>query len=286
MGEAMAGHTIAAGTIVGELSLEDLAELELPVGGGVHDLENLKEAHHKLAMLLAQGVRTGEAAMLTGYSISRICALRKDPAFMESMAYWSSRKEDAFDMTNRKLADVAGGGLSELQKRLSENPAAFRVSELVKVATMGLDRTGHGPTTNVKTLSVALTGDEILKLKEDARKQVEGRVIAQENSIIEMGEAGALPAAPQDEQEEAPGLPEEGDGVREASGPVAEKREASPGVSPVVQLPGCKGSGLVPDGSPDNGSRPDSPHRVQVDPDQRGLSPDEGTLRPHPGKDI
>ncbi len=282
----MAGHTIAAGSIVGELTLADLQELQLPVGGGVHDLEDLKEAHHKLAMLLAQGVRTGEAAMLTGYSISRICALRKDPAFMESMAYWSSRKDDAFDITNRKLADVAGEGLSEIRRRLRESPDAFRVTELVKVATMGLDRTGHGPTTHTETLSVALTGAELLRLKEGARAQVEGRVIAQENNLIEMGEARALPAAPEDGSEEAARGEEEGDGLREASGPVASPREAGPAVEPVVQLSGREGTRVVPDGSPDNGARPGSSHRVQVEPDQPGVPPDEGTLRAGPGKDI
>ena len=63
---------------------EDLAKLREP--RFVHPTKRLRQSHHQMALLEAQGYTTGEISKLTGYSETRISTLRHDPAFQMIVA--------------------------------------------------------------------------------------------------------------------------------------------------------------------------------------------------------
>lgn len=66
-------------TNVRSLTKEDLGRLREP--RFVHPTKRLRQSHHQLALLDAQGYSAGEISKLTGYSETRIFTLRNDPAF-------------------------------------------------------------------------------------------------------------------------------------------------------------------------------------------------------------
>jgi len=130
---------------VRDLNLADLALLETEKGVKPPTLVRLRESHHTLARALASGQKPAEAAMCTGFSLSRISILQNDPAFKELLNVYSGHQLEVYAGLHQKMAAVAIDAVEELHTRLEDKPEDFSVGQLVEVSKTFADRTGHAP---------------------------------------------------------------------------------------------------------------------------------------------
>lgn len=128
---------------LGEGDIERLLDPEaLP--RAAQRLKDLRQSHHHLAQVLAQGISQEQASLVTGYSPSRISVLKGDPAFAELLEYYQSNQESKFaEVTERKVR-LGLSMLDELQERLEEGPEKFTNRELLDGAEQLLKADGRG----------------------------------------------------------------------------------------------------------------------------------------------
>lgn len=111
------------------------------------EIKRLRDSHHALARCLSSGMKEHEAALVTGYSLSRISILKADPQFNELLELY---RESAFDVVAAlrvRMADMGHEAMTELMDRLQTKPDDFSpglLNEIIK--TMG-DRLGLAPKT-------------------------------------------------------------------------------------------------------------------------------------------
>ena len=142
----------------------------------------IRESHHRVARLMAIGLRNFEIAERTGYSEIRISHFRKDPAFMDLVSTYSKVEDEAFEknrdvyyetvISNRQLA------ANEINDRLQEAPDEFTVAQLVAIHSDAADRTGY-PKRTVATninLDFAARLDRAVERTNRVR-QIEGEVV-------------------------------------------------------------------------------------------------------------
>lgn len=153
-----------------ELVPEDIAKLGQGDGIDVPSVKRIKDSHHAVARLIADGLREIEIALITGYTPARITQLKRDPAFQELIAFYRANVDLARQDLHDRLASLSFDAAQELGRRLEEDPDNFSLKELMSVIAMTADRTGFGPktTTNIN-VNVGLASR-----LEEARKRVSG----------------------------------------------------------------------------------------------------------------
>ena len=142
---ARGGRKPAEPFIVGEpreLTREDLEELinPSPKESTTPVLQRLRSTHHRLAQLIADGVKGVEISLITGYSQSRISILQGDPAFQELVSFYQNQKVATFIDVQERLADLGLAATEEIRERLEEDPSGFTVRELLEIQAGALDR--------------------------------------------------------------------------------------------------------------------------------------------------
>ncbi len=144
--------------VVRELTAVDLTLLGLDRGVKAPTLKRLRDSHHSIARLMAQGLRNTDIAAITGYSQSRLSILKADPAFEELISFYKSNvdeiKDAAFAGVQEKLAAVNHEAIEELHERLLDAPEAINTDQLLDVIKATSDRTGHGPQTKSTNVNV------------------------------------------------------------------------------------------------------------------------------------
>lgn len=128
-----------------ELDLDDMATLLEEKGVAAPAIAQLRERHHALARLIAEGRRPGEAAILCRYSQSRMSILLADPAFRELIAHYQTLVNEEFVDFQAKLAELALDAAGIMQSRMEETPDELSDATVLAILTIGADRTGHGP---------------------------------------------------------------------------------------------------------------------------------------------
>lgn len=138
------------------LTEEDLMEAATKPVEGTPGIKALRQSHHTLAKLLAQGTKQQDAAVITGISTSRISILKADPSFAELLSYYTAMEEEGWknaraDMRER-LTGLGFDSIETLAARLEEDPDGFSNDALMKLVELTTDRIGHGKTSsqNVK----------------------------------------------------------------------------------------------------------------------------------------
>ena len=140
-------------TFIRDITTQDIAELCEPttIGSKPPALQQLRARHHRLAHLLASGMKQQAAADLTGYSNSRISILLDDPAFQNLVSYYRTQMEATFADVHQKLAGLGEAAIEELRERLEAEPDKFEIGQLRAVAEMALDRSVAPPKTRMNT---------------------------------------------------------------------------------------------------------------------------------------
>ena len=127
--------------------VRDLNELDLdlvinppPVGVAIKPLTRIRNTHHALARLVAEGRKHVEITAITGTSMSRLSVLLGDPAFRELVNYYSEQKEAVYLDVHQRLANLGMAAVEELQERLEEDATVFSNRELMELGELMLDR--------------------------------------------------------------------------------------------------------------------------------------------------
>lgn len=139
-----------------ELTAEDLLGASLhETGIKAAPLKSLRQSHHAIAKLLAQGMRPVEVATTLGVSQSRISILKADPQFSELLAYYSGMEERLHEEVrvdfHKRLQALGADSIEILHERIVDEPDSFKNSELLTLTELVMDRIGHGKTSTVNT---------------------------------------------------------------------------------------------------------------------------------------
>lgn len=155
---------------------QDLAQLAEEKGSETTALKRLSDRHHALARNLASGMEPGEAAIISGYVLSRVSILQSDPAFKELVAFYRADVTFQYRDLHQRLSGLALDAAEELANRLEEEPEKVSLGQLLEITKMGADRTGFGPqtsSTNVN-INVDLAGRLQRARERVAQRQIEG----------------------------------------------------------------------------------------------------------------
>lgn len=157
-------------SVVRELVPADLEMLAVNRGIKAPPLHEVKDSHHALARLLAQGVKPGECSAITGYSLSRISILMADPTFCELLAiYRENQNIKHADMMDR-LNTVGLAAAKVAIDRFESDPDQVDMKDVLKAVSLVADRTGHGPSSK-QTVNVNVNlADRIEAARERLRK--------------------------------------------------------------------------------------------------------------------
>lgn len=167
--------------VLGELDEGDLALLDEPRGADAAPVVlKLRERHHALARLLAEGRTPGEAALMTRYSQSRVSILLSDPAFQDLVAHYRETVNEEFVDFQRKLSELAIDAAHVLQERMEDAPDDLADSLLLRVVEVGADRTGHGPSAKQEVNVRIGLADRLREAREriEASRVIEGTAVA------------------------------------------------------------------------------------------------------------
>lgn len=112
-------------------------------------LIRIHSSHHSLARCLAAGMRPGQAALVTGYSLSRISILQNDPSFTALVEDYKTEAKSVFANLAERMNDLSLDAIEILHERLADSPETFTVPVLLDLVKAFADRTGHGPNQEV-----------------------------------------------------------------------------------------------------------------------------------------
>ena len=128
-----------------ELDEADVESLLYEKGVHAPTIVHLRERHHALARLIAEGRRPMEAALLCRYTQSRMSILLADPTFQELVEHYRVMVNEEFVDFQKKLAELALDAAHIMQTRMEEKPDELSDALVLHIIQVGADRTGHGP---------------------------------------------------------------------------------------------------------------------------------------------
>jgi len=168
-----------------ELRPEDTPQLRAP--RAVPKVRKFREAHHRVAMLIAQGHDHDAVMKLTGYSSSRLFTLGQDPAFQDLVAQKRALVEsDQIDADSEYRSEIMKARMASIRHLNQYIEEADELDETmpVRVSLMinefAADRTGFGKHTTSTNNNVNWT----VTLEERIRKFNKLKE-AQEPKVIE-----------------------------------------------------------------------------------------------------
>ncbi len=150
--------------------------LDLELCGVVRDIENgesvptastpriarLRDSHHAVARLLARGVMETEISHITGYALSRIASLKRDPLFAELIqAYRLEQRDTQRDLEAMWLGVATDYG-QHIHERLLDNPDKVPIGTALEVFKAFADRAGMAPISRSVSKNVTLNIGERL----------------------------------------------------------------------------------------------------------------------------
>jgi len=111
----------------------------------------MRNAHHRLARLVAAGLRSEEILRQTGYSTSRFSNLTRDPAFMELVARYKEKVDEAWLRGVDEFYETSTSNMLRAERMVEEHlDEAEESGELLPLKTLmtltadRADRFGYG----------------------------------------------------------------------------------------------------------------------------------------------
>lgn len=179
------------------LTREDLVHLNAPRVS--HRVAAFRESHHRLARLVASGLRVEQVLEISGYSYQRLYTLRQDPAFQELVSQYKARVDNKLAEIVDETEATAVSNLRRMERMVEEHlEQADAEGELIPLKTLSslisdrMDRFGYSK----KQVNLNFNATLASKLeraidKTREAKQIEGRVIS--HSVSETPRAVAAP---------------------------------------------------------------------------------------------
>ena len=128
------------------LTAEDLASLR--TRSAVNPVKRFRDSHHKMARLFASGLRVGQVAELTGYSVSRVSVFHNNPTFQALIAEKRGIEDaiaaDQITAYNQLILENGLKAERKLADKLDDDDEneEMSVRELVSIARDAADRVG------------------------------------------------------------------------------------------------------------------------------------------------
>ena len=166
-----------------EIQDEDLVLIHSVTRQGPDDakapLARLRDQHHHMARLLAEGDSPIDVAAVTGYSIARIRTLLNDPAFGELMDHYAEQRTHRDMDIDMSIRHVATNAMAILQERMHDEPDSFSNEELRKLQNDALDRIGKGPTSK-RTLEISDPRNVLAEIRNLMQTENRARIVARD----------------------------------------------------------------------------------------------------------
>lgn len=163
-----ASLVLDSGPLTPSIMAEGVDASILPGQEKIVGIEQLRYRHHRIAQLLAVGLKPVTIARQTGFSPGYIANLQRSPAFIELMAHYAAEVEDQFTDFVAKAADLSQEMVDELGRRLADAPAQFSVNQILESIKTLADRSGNAPI--ARSVSTNVNLDLGTKLAEARRR--------------------------------------------------------------------------------------------------------------------
>lgn len=154
-------------------ALWDLQPGDLDIPG--QSILKIRNVHHSLAKLLAEGRKLQEISLITGYNPAYICTIQNDPAMANLITYYKSQVDETYVNVHERLATISMVAAEELMERITEKPETFTNREAMELVALAADRTGHGPQSRNTQVNVNI---DLATRLENARLRVESLDLA------------------------------------------------------------------------------------------------------------
>ena len=132
------------------LTRDDLATLRAP-RFKINTPVKLRDSHHRIARLVAIGLRTQDIQAKTGYSHGRLSHLINSPAFEELVAKYRGQVDAAFVQGVDDYYDMATQNMLKAERQIADRldeadelGETLPVRELVAISRDAADRFGYG----------------------------------------------------------------------------------------------------------------------------------------------
>lgn len=166
---------------VGELGPEHIAEAAAHEASGqvmgvnTPTIKNIRATHHRIARLIAIGMKDTQIAAICNCSPNRLSHFRNDPAAQQLIAFYTEEVGDAFHDFVRTANDMSMDFMHELGERLERSPESFTPATLLEAVRTLADRSGNGAQSKTVNVNVNLGMGDRLRLA--AKRAQEARRI-------------------------------------------------------------------------------------------------------------
>lgn len=107
----------------------------------------LRDSHHAVARLCARGLRQEEICHITGYTISRLSTLQRDPSFQELVARYRYEQADVQADLEARYLGIANDFAQHVHEKLLDDPEEVSLAQALEVFKTFADRGGMAPVT-------------------------------------------------------------------------------------------------------------------------------------------
>jgi len=146
---AMRGLELPLVTDSGPLTREIMEEgAKVPILPGqenILSIDQMRTRQHRIAQLLASGLKETTVARMVGFTQGYISNLKRSPAFVELMAHYSAEVQDQFAGFVERAGELSERLVDELSTRLDEKPEAFSINQILEAVKTLADRSGNAP---------------------------------------------------------------------------------------------------------------------------------------------
>lgn len=168
------------------LTREDLGLLREPRVKGA--IAKIRDPHHRLARLIAAGIRNSELPMRSGYSAQSIARFRGDPAFQELVSSYREKVLEAYVNGVEDYAEMVVGNAMKAERMLAEklesadeDEVSLPVRDLIAISRDAADRFGYGK----RNTTVNVNVDFAANLERARRAQA--RVVEARPNVMTVG---------------------------------------------------------------------------------------------------
>jgi len=173
---------------VRDLDEGDLALLAEPRKSVAVPIKRLRERHHALARLIAQGIAPGTAGLMTGYSGSRVSILQADHAFGELVKFYTDAEHERYHDHKTAMSDISLEALTQIQERLESEDEPLSVGQLLEVSKLTLDRSGFGPSSKTEVDIKVGLADKLAAARKRVREMRDVTPLVISTSVDNEGE--------------------------------------------------------------------------------------------------
>lgn len=158
---------------VRELTPADIARLDSGERGSIPAVKSLRDSHHRVARLIASGMRLTDVAYETGYSLTRIYTLNATPAFKELVESYRDPENHSFYISRDHYYETLYGNMVKAERQISdrldkadEEGDLLSIRELASISRDAADRTGYGK----RSMHVNFNGDFATALEKAVKR--------------------------------------------------------------------------------------------------------------------